>query len=89
MIDAAKALAIAERAKMAPSRRLRIMQRDNFHCVFCGRGREDGIKLHVDHIVPIAKGGKTEDDNLAALTHEGIKIPEGWKPEIARRLAMR
>lgn len=64
MIDAAKALAIAERAKMAPSRRLRIMQRDNFHCVFCGRGREDGIKLHVDHIVPIAKGGKTEDDNL-------------------------
>lgn len=26
---------------------------------------------------------------MAALTHEGIKIPEGWKPEIARRLAMR
>lgn len=67
---AAKALAAAERAKMTPSRRLRIMQRDNFHCVFCGRGREDGIKLHVDHIIPIAKGGKTEDDNLQTLCND-------------------
>jgi len=33
--------------------------------------------------------GSLVDKIMAALTHEGIKIPEGWKPEIARRLAMR
>ena len=44
-----------------------IMKRDGFHCVLCGRGAEDGVKLHVDHIIPVSKGGKTVPENLRTL----------------------
>lgn len=55
------------RANINYSLRYDILKRDNFHCKICGRGAEDGIKLHVDHIKPFSKGGKTKEDNLRAL----------------------
>lgn len=59
-----------ERAKMTPSLRYEILKRDNFHCVLCGRGTEDGVKLEVDHIIPVSKGGKTEPSNLRTLCRD-------------------
>lgn len=58
-----------ERAKMNDSLRWKVMERDEFMCQICGRSRMKGddIKLHVDHKMPIAKGGKTELDNLWTL----------------------
>ena len=57
-----------QRSAMTPGLRYEILQRDGFRCVKCGRSaEEDGVKLHVDHIVPISKGGKTERDNLQTL----------------------
>ena len=56
-----------ERSRMTLSMRYNVMQRDGFRCVLCGASREDGVKLHVDHIKPIAKGGKTEMSNLRTL----------------------
>ena len=56
-----------ERAKMTPSLRYKIMQRDGFRCRLCGASAADGAKLHVDHICPVSKGGKTEPDNLRTL----------------------
>lgn len=56
-----------ERALMSPSLRYDIMKRDGFRCVLCGASQKDGAKLHVDHIYPIAKGGKTEANNLRTL----------------------
>ncbi len=56
-----------ERQKMTKSLRYYIMKRDNFKCQICGRTQEDGVKLEVDHKKPIAKGGKTEPDNLWTL----------------------
>lgn len=45
-----------------------ILKRDNFKCVICGRTpKKDGITLHVDHIIPVSKGGKTEPENLRTL----------------------
>jgi len=42
-----------------------IFQRDNFTCVYCGRNVfEDKIKLQVDHLIPRAKGGTDEKNNL-------------------------
>jgi 5-methylcytosine-specific restriction endonuclease McrA len=46
------------------SLRFDVLQRDGFKCVYCGRTISDGIKLHVDHIVPVAKGGQTVKGNL-------------------------
>ena len=57
----------AERAKMSPSLRYNILRRDGFRCQLCGATAQDGAKLHVDHIIPISKGGKTEWNNLRTL----------------------
>lgn len=56
-----------ERTKMNPSLRESILQRDGFRCVLCGATEKDGTKLHIDHILPISKGGKTTPDNLRTL----------------------
>lgn len=56
-----------QRNRMNDSIRYDVMKRDGFRCVLCGSTQNDGVKLHVDHIIPIAKGGKTEMDNLRTL----------------------
>lgn len=56
-----------ERSKMNNSLRYDVLQRDGFRCRICGRTSNDGVKLHVDHIIPVAKGGKTELSNLRTL----------------------
>ena len=56
-----------ERSKMNDSLRYDILKRDGFKCSICGASALDGIKLHVDHIRPISKGGKTTPDNLRTL----------------------
>ena len=56
-----------ERQMMTPSLRYDILKRDNFRCQICGRTAQDGVTLEVDHKKPIAKGGKTEPDNLWTL----------------------
>ena len=44
-----------------------IMKRDNFRCVVCGRGRENGVELQVDHIKPKDQGGKATLENGETL----------------------
>ena len=44
-----------------------IMKRDNYRCVLCGRGRENGIELQVDHIKPKDQGGKATLENGETL----------------------
>lgn len=56
-----------ERSKMTPSLRYDVLKRDHFTCVLCGATAREGAKLHVDHIVPISRGGKTEFENLRTL----------------------
>jgi hypothetical protein len=56
-----------ERAKMTDSLRYDILKRDNFRCQICGSNAQDGVKLHVDHIIPVAKGGQTVSENLRTL----------------------
>ncbi|MCX5819422.1 MAG: HNH endonuclease [Deltaproteobacteria bacterium] len=49
--------------------RFKVLQRDKFRCLLCGRSpvTELGCELHVDHIVPFSKGGKTTLENLQTL----------------------
>ena len=56
-----------ERSKLNASLRYDVLKRDNFRCVICGRSAADGVTLHVDHIKPVSKGGKTELNNLRTL----------------------
>jgi hypothetical protein len=46
--------------------RARVMERDQFRCRRCGCGPNDR-KLNVDHIVPVAQGGRSVDWNLQTL----------------------
>lgn len=45
-----------------------VMIRDNSTCQMCGKTvKDDHIRVHIDHIVPLSWGGKTELDNLQVL----------------------
>gem|GEM_PF-4549984 len=56
-----------ERNKLSAGLRYIIFRRDGYKCTICGKRSEDGVKLEVDHIIPIEKWGRTEDSNLRAL----------------------
>ena len=56
-----------ERQLLTPGLRYDILKRDNFRCQICGRTARDGVTLEVDHKKPIARGGKTEPNNLWTL----------------------
>lgn len=44
-----------------------ILKRDGYKCVICGKGKEDGVELHVDHIKPKDYGGKATIENGQTL----------------------
>ncbi|MBP7873614.1 MAG: HNH endonuclease [Bacteroidales bacterium] len=50
-----------------PAQKLEILKRDNYRCVICGRGKEDGIELQVDHIKSKDLGGKATIENGQTL----------------------
>ena len=52
--------------------RVKVLSRDNFRCVFCGKSpaTDAGVKLHVDHIVPFSRGGTNSLDNLQSLCEQ-------------------
>jgi len=56
-----------QRALMSDTLRWDVMHRDGFKCQLCGASAKDGTVLHVDHIIPVSKGGKTEKGNLRTL----------------------
>ncbi len=45
----------------------RILKRDKYRCVICGKGRKDGVELHVDHIKPKDLGGEATLENGQTL----------------------
>lgn len=53
------------------SLRWKVLSRDGFKCQYCGRSpRENGVKLHVDHIRPKKHGGKDIEGNLITACAE-------------------
>ena len=50
---------------MTASLRYQVLSRDNSRCTRCGATpKTHGVILHVHHIVPVSKGGRSEMDNL-------------------------
>ena len=57
------------------AQRARILLRNGYTCQVCGSGAGDPhpldptrpLRLHVDHVVPVSKGGTDDDSNLRVL----------------------
>ncbi|WP_022877358.1 HNH endonuclease [Microbacterium sp. B19] len=56
-----------ERSLLTPKMRTDILRRDGSRCRMCGASASTGAVLHVDHIVPVSHGGRTELGNLQTL----------------------
>lgn len=52
-----------KRKSLSKKLRFDVFKRDCFACQYCGRSAPD-VTLHVDHITPVAEGGKNEITNL-------------------------
>jgi hypothetical protein len=63
----AEALRARERRMMTSALRADILRRDGYRCKMCGASRDEGVNLHVDHILPVSHGGRTVKDNLQTL----------------------
>ena len=73
--QAADLFVINERAQPHDSRNIKwrirhlVMKRDHFKCTACGASpaTNPGTELHVDHIIPVSKGGTSVIENLQTL----------------------
>lgn len=65
----ATAFAKEQRTLMTKKLREFIKSRDNFTCCNCGNSVyiEPNLLLEIDHIIPVARGGRTVEDNLQTL----------------------
>ena len=61
-----------DRRGICLSLRYKVLSRDNFRCVRCGRSPaiNPGVELHVDHKQPFSKQGKTIMENLETKCKE-------------------
>ncbi|MFF8398759.1 HNH endonuclease [Streptomyces sp. NPDC016172] len=66
--------------RRAPRRklRMRVLKRDDYRCVVCGRRPRDhlDVELHVHHLIPARMSGPTAEDNLVTLCgscHKGLE----------------
>lgn len=52
-----------------------ILKKDNYKCALCGKGKKEGVELHIDHIKPKYLGGKSiiENGQVLCSQHNFIK----------------
>lgn len=62
-------ISLSEKRGIGLSLRYKVFSRDKFKCVGCGTSpaTNQSCVLHVDHILPFSKGGKTTIENLQTL----------------------
>lgn len=63
------AICRVERGKVSNKMRFSIYERDGYRCCKCGVS-DRYAQMEIDHIIPIAKGGKSTYDNLQTLCHK-------------------
>lgn len=52
-----------KRKSLSKKTRFEVFKRDGFKCQYCG-AHPPSVLLHVDHIKPVAEGGRNDHDNL-------------------------
>ena len=58
--------------------RFEVLTASDYRCAYCGRGIEDGVKLVVDHVVPVNWGGANTFENLKAACQECNGGKQAW-----------
>lgn len=73
-----------------------VLTRDGCQCIYCGASpAKNKVVLHVDHVVPLSKGGKNIASNLVAacedcnLTKMARRLPENLEARIIAEIALR
>ena len=59
-----------ERSRITAGVRAKVLSRDGYRCRHCGITADLGAVLHVDHIIPISKGGTSDLGNLQTLCQD-------------------
>lgn len=68
----------------------KILERDGYRCVVCGRGTEDGVEIHADHKIPFNKGGLGTVDNGQTLCSEHNFLKKMYsQTEFGKRFVIR
>lgn len=68
---------VAKRRRVSPTQRKAVLERDGYKCRICGISKQylddkvpglgEYLRLEIDHIVPIAQGGTSDESNLQCL----------------------
>lgn len=67
-----------ERKSISKRDRFEVLKRDRFKCQYCGATAPD-VLLHIDHIIPVAKGGDSSMTNLVTAC-QGCNAGKGAVP---------
>lgn len=53
---------------ISPALHAQIVKRDKRRCCYCWTSEYNcGLEMHVDHIIPVSRGGSSTPDNLCAV----------------------
>lgn len=63
----------------SPALKKQILERDGYKCVMCGKGKKDGVELHVDHIKPKDLGGQATLENGQTLCAQHNFLKKNFK----------
>ncbi len=61
------------------SQKTEILKRDGYKCVICGRGKKEGVELHIDHIKSKDFGGEATIENGQTLCSQHNFIKKNFK----------
>jgi hypothetical protein len=74
---------MASRKAIGKRIRFAVFARDSFTCRYCGR-QSDQIELHIDHIIPVSKGGTNDEANLITACAECNLGKSDKEPDFAQ-----
>jgi 5-methylcytosine-specific restriction endonuclease McrA len=78
LISLEKAEARGIRKAISKRVRYEVFSRDDSRCQRCGRSVSDGVKLVVDHMLPVDWGGTNDITNLQTLCEECNQGKQAW-----------
>ncbi len=79
---AVKGAAKGRRLGVSEKVRYQVLHNGHFRCRACGATPSDGIKLVVDHIVPVDWGGSSDIDNLQPLCEKCNQGKQAWVSDL-------